>query len=316
MAADANMLRVRARIVKAIRTYFEAEGFLEVETPLRVANPGQELHLDAFAAGQGHDGVDRYLITSPEHHMKRLLGQGHARVFQLARCFRKEEKGPHHQPEFTMIEWYRAGQTLDAVAADAEALLTVAAEAAGKGATLPPRHTTVRELFAAHVGVDLVGDESESVLRQRLWDAGHNVAPGDAWDDLFFRAFLDQVEPVMNPEQPTFVHDWPLPLAALARRKPENPAVAERFELYAAGLELCNAFGELLDADEQRRRFTAELAERGRRQKVVYPIDETLIRALPNIASPAAGAALGLDRLVMWATGAQDIREVVAFPEG
>jgi len=316
MAADAKMLRVRARIVNAIRAYFDSQDFVEVETPVRVANPGQELHLDAFAAGQGDDGSPRYLITSPEHHMKRLLGAGHARVFQLTRCFRKEEKGPHHQPEFTMLEWYRAGQTLDAVAADAQALLSVAAAAAGRA---PPRaslYTTIRQLFAQHVGVDLVGDESESRLRACLEAAGHATVPGDGWDDLFFRVFLDHIEPAMDPEQPTFVFDWPLPLAALARRKPGNPAVAERFELYASGLELCNAFGELLDAEEQRRRFTEELQERGRRQKVVYPIDNALIEALPRIASPAAGAALGVDRLVMWATGARDIREVVAFPEG
>ncbi len=316
MAADAEMLRVRGRIVKAIRTYFDDQDFIEVETPLRVANPGQELHLDAFVAGQGHDGGDRYLITSPEHHMKRLLGAGHRRVFQLARCFRKEEKGPHHQPEFTMLEWYRAGENLDAVAADAEALLSLAAAAAGRALPRASLHTTVRQLFAQHVGVDLVGNESEAQLRDQLESAGHSTAPSDAWDDLFFRAFLDRIEPAMDPEQPTFVFDWPLPLAALARRKPGNSAVAERFELYASGLELCNAFGELLDAEEQRRRFTAELQERERRKKVVYPIDDALIAALPGIAAPAAGAALGVDRLVMWATGARDIREVVAFPEG
>jgi elongation factor P--(R)-beta-lysine ligase len=316
MAADAKMLRVRARIVNAIRAYFDGRDFLEVETPIRVANPGQELHLDAFAAGQGHDGGDRYLITSPEHHMKRMLGAGHTRVFQVTRCFRKEEKGPHHQPEFTMLEWYRAGDTLDAVAADAQALLLVAAAAAGRSPPQDSLHTTVRQLFAQHVGVELVGDEPESQLRSRLETAGHATVPGDGWDDLFFRAFLDRVEPAMDPERPTFVFDWPLPLAALARRKPGNPAVAERFELYAAGLELCNAFGELLDGEEQRRRFTEELQERRRRQKVVYPIDDALIEALPKITAPAAGAALGVDRLVMWATGARDIREVVAFPEG
>jgi len=315
MRSKSDFLRARAAIARAVRAWFESQDYLEVETPTRVRNPGQELHLDAFPAGD-----DRFLITSPEHHMKRLVGQGHHRIFQLARCFRREENGPHHQPEFTMVEWYCAHAELSQMADVCEALVRVAFEAVGGTPPAVAERTTVRQLLKKHTGVDLRGDETKERLvelfrgagllqAQSLWEGREELG----WDDVFFQMFLDRVEPHLGKNHPTFVFDWPLPLAALARRHPANPCVAERFELYAGGLELANAFAELVDPDEQRKRFVAELGERRARGKVVYPLDEDLLNTLTTMPE-TSGVALGFDRLVMLATGADNIADVVTFP--
>jgi elongation factor P--(R)-beta-lysine ligase len=316
VAATRAALEARARIVREIRAYFEAQGFLEVSTPARVRSPGQEVHLDAIAAGQA-DGEGRWLVTSPEYHLKRLVAAGLPRIFEIARCWRADETGPHHRTEFTMLEWYRAGEPLDTLAADCEALVEVAVRGAGadpsaRGLGAPFARTTVRDLFARHAGVALDGDEPASALRARVEEAGVALGTATAWDDIFYQVFLDRIEPVLARSGPTFVFDWPAPLGALARPKPGDPRVVERFELYAGGLELANAFGELTDAAEQRRRFEAEARVRAARGKVVYPIDEALLEALPRMP-PTAGIALGLDRLIMLALGAADISEVLAF---
>jgi elongation factor P--(R)-beta-lysine ligase len=314
MAATRATLEARARILRAVRAWFEGQGFLEVETPARVRSPGQELHLDALPAGAGH-----WLITSPEYHMKRLVADGHARIFEIGKCWRANESGPHHATEFTMIEWYRAGEPLAALARDCEALVETAVRAAGgdpaaMDLAAPFARITVRELFARHAGIDLGGDETAPQLRQAAIGAGVAVGGATNWDDIFYQVFLDRIEPALAAaRRPTFVADWPLPLAALARRKPDDPGIVERFELYARGLELANAFGELTDAAEQRRRFEREAAERSARGKAVYPIDEALLAALPRMP-PTVGIALGFDRLVMLALGAEDIAAVRAFP--
>jgi lysyl-tRNA synthetase class 2 len=325
-ASRLDRLRVRAAVLRAVRGYFEAEGFLEVETPARVRNPGQEFHLVAFPAGQ-----DRFLITSPEHHMKRLVAAGAEKIVQICRCFRAEEAGPLHQPEFTMIEWYRAGSTLGTLMADCEAIVGVAARAAGQGTEVPVpaarglgidhlsvagpfERRSVRELLRLHAGLALRGDESAEQMRRLARDAGCAVDDQAGWDDAFFQVFLDKVEPHLGVARPTFVEQWPTPLAALARREAHDPLTAERFELYAGGLELANAFGELTDPVEQRARFAAELAARGRTGKTVYPMDEKLLRALGQMP-PTAGIALGFDRLVMLVTGAATLAEVQAFPD-
>jgi lysyl-tRNA synthetase class 2 len=308
--------------LRATRAYFDNEGFLEVETPARVPSPGQEVHLDAIAAPDGGDR--RYLITSPEYHMKRLVAAGVARSFQITRAFRGGERGAHHQPEFTIVEWYRADAPLAAIADDCEAIVRAAARAAGPGSPLtrapafaqPFERTTVAALFARHAGIALQGDESAPALAEKARAAGVELGGATAFDDVFFQVFLDRIEPVIGRGRPTFVFDWPLPLAALARRKdrPGQPPVADRFELYADGLELANAFGELTDPAEQRARFVAEAALRAARGKAVYPIDEKLLAALPAMP-PTAGVALGFDRLVMLALGAPEIREVIAFAD-
>ncbi len=319
-------LKTRAEIRKAVGAWFEAQGFLEVETPARVPSPGQEVHLDAIPASEG-----RYLITSPEYHMKRLVAAGLPRIVQFCRCWRGGERGVHHEPEFTMIEWYRAGVELEHIAADCEAIIEVAARAAGTwptvsvpqgrgmpGAQLPVQapfeRLTVRQALARYAGVGLRGDESLQEMRALSESAGCKVGSASGWDDIFFQIFLDKVEPHLGTQRPTFVSDWPLPLAALARPKPHDPLTAERFELYAAGLELANAFGELCDPVEQRARFVAEAEQRRQMGKAVYPIDEKLLAALAHMP-PTCGVAMGFDRLVMLVTGAPSIRQVLAFAD-
>jgi len=312
VVAARETLEARARILRAVRGWFERQGFVEVDTPARVRSPGQEVHLDAVPAGEGH-----WLITSPEYHMKRLVAAGLPRIVQIAKCWRADEFGPHHRCEFTMIEWYRANEPLETLADDCEALLRVAAVAGGRDGAArafeaPFARTTVRELCARHAGIELTGDEDGAALRAKAVAAG--VAPGNAvaWDDIFYQVFLDRIEPRLAAAGPTFVFDWPAPLAALARPKPGDSRVVERFELYAGGLELANAFGELTDPVEQRRRFEEEAAVRAARGKAVYPIDEALLAALPRMP-PTAGIALGFDRLVMLALGVGDIAEVTSF---
>ena len=314
MAASRETLEARARILRAVRAWFEAQGFLEVDTPARVRSPGQEVHLDAVPAGGGH-----WLITSPESHMKRLVAAGLPRIVQIAKCWRDNESGPHHRGEFTMVEWYRANAPLEALADDCEALARVAATAAGRdpaalGLAGPFARTTVRELWARHAGFALGGDEDAAALRAKAAAAGVAVGTAVAWDDIFYQVFLDRIEPTLAAAGPTFVFDWPAPLAALARPKPGDPRVVERFELYAGGLELANAFGELTDPVEQRRRFEEEARIRAARGRAVYPIDEALRAALPRMP-PTAGIALGFDRLVMLVLGLRDIAEVAAFDD-
>ncbi len=314
--------------MRAVRGYFEAQGFLEVETPARVMSPGQELHLEAIPAGGG-----RHLITSPEYHMKRLVAGGLGRIVQFCRCFRADEIGPFHQPEFTMIEWYRAGGTMAELMRDCEAIIEVAARALGTWpkASVPDNRRsaygakvlaldgmferiTVRELFLRHAGVELRGDESEADMRALAVHAGCKVGPAAAWDDVFYQLFLDRIEARLGCQRPTFVLDWPVPLGALARRKSDDPLTVERFELYAGGVELANAFGELTDPVEQRARFVEEAHLRRRRGRGVYPIDEKLLTALGHMPS-TCGIALGFDRLVMLILGASSIRDVLAFAD-
>lgn len=325
LAARRPALLARAAALRAVRAYFDEQGFVEVETPARVASPGQEVHLDAIAAG------GRHLITSPEYHMKRLVAGGLPRIVQICRCFRAEEDGPFHQPEFTMIEWYRAGGTMGELMRDCEAITDAVVRATGCRATVdvpanrrgpdapaqlslaaPFERTTVRDLLHRHAGVVLRGDESHAEMHALALQAGCRVGPDAAWDDVFYQIFLDRIEGHLGQLRPVFVSDWPRPLGALARVKPDDPLTVERFELYAGGLELANAFGELTDADEQRRRFQAERETRRERGKAVYPIDDKLLAALPHLP-PTCGIALGFDRLMMLVLGAPEIRDVMAF---
>jgi len=315
MPATPAVLETRARIRRAVRDWFDGQGFVEVETPARVRSPGQEVHLDAVPAGRA-GGEARWLITSPEYHLKKLVAAGMPRVYELGRCWRDHESGPHHATEFTMLEWYRAGAPLEALADDCEALVRLAFRAAGREPPppldAPFTRTTVRDLFADFAGIELAGDEDVATLRAKAEAAGVSPGSATAWDDVFFQVFLDRIEPALAAEGATFVFDWPAPLGALARPHPRDHRLVERFELYANGLELANAFGELTDPVEQRRRFAEEARIRAERGRAVYPIDEALLAALPRMP-PTAGIALGFDRLVMLALGASRIDEVLAF---
>jgi lysyl-tRNA synthetase class 2 len=292
------LLRERARTVRAIRAFFDSRDFLEVETPLLVPSPGMDLHLDAFSAG------DRYLITSPEYQMKRLLADGHDRIYQVCRCFRRGELGSLHNPEFTMVEWYRAPAGVEAVMADTEQLVSAVSGGTftfGKrtvDARPPFVRLSVVEAFARHAGVG-----EADVLAWAATD-----------EDRYFRTWVERVEPrLAELDRAVFVVDYPSSQASLARRKPSDERYCERFELYVAGVELCNGFGELTDAREQRERFERDQRERAARNLAVYPIDEKLMAALERGLPACAGNALGVDRLVALACGVTDIRSVLAF---
>ena len=312
-------LVARARALAALRELFAARDFVEVETPLLVPSPGLEVHLTALPAADG------WLITSPEYQMKRLLAGGLERIYQVCRCFRAEEEGVHHQREFTMLEWYRAWADLDAIIDDTEALVAHVARAVRGAAvvhvggraidvTPPWPRITVSEAMRRYAGVEVDGDVPSGELAARVQAAGIELHGARAWDDVFFTAFLERVEPALAAmDRPVLVTEWPTPLGALARRKPGDPAVCERFEAYIGGVELANAFGELTDPVEQRARFEGDLAARRERGRPLYPIDEKLIAALDEGVPPCAGIALGVDRLIMLALGARSIGDVMAF---
>jgi lysyl-tRNA synthetase class 2 len=312
-------LTARARALAEVRAFFAERGFLEVETPLLVPSPGLEIHLDAIAAGDG------WLITSPEYQMKRLLAAGMPRIYQVCKCFRGNERGPHHAGEFTMIEWYRGWDSLEAIIADTEQLVArVVTALRGRPEALvgdraidvtPPwPRLTVRAAMARWAGVAVAGDEPAEALAAKVRAAGIPVADGAAWDDAFFAAFLARVDPAIAAlDHPVILCDWPAPLAALARRRDDDPRTALRFEAYLGGLELANAFDELTDAVEQRARLEEDQRARARAGRPVYPLDEKFLAALAEGIPPSAGIALGFDRLVMLATGSRDIAEVLTF---
>jgi lysyl-tRNA synthetase class 2 len=296
-------LQARARAIAAVRDVFLREHFLEVETPLRVPAPGVDLHLDAIPARGG------YLITSPELHMKRLLAAGFPRVFQLARASRLDELGRLHEPEFSMLEWYRAFAELPQMLADTEELVRSVAErvsgraqlygAAGQVYDLerPFQRITVREAFRQHAGI------ADAV------DLAHTD------EARYFELLVSLVEPGLAREPaPLFLWKYPANQASLARLSAEDPSVAERFELYVGGVELCNGFDELTDPSEQRRRFELDAARRASEGRVTYAIDERFLAGLSAGMPRAVGNALGFDRLLMLATGAPELADVIAFP--
>jgi len=295
-------LSERAHVLSTVRSFFDARGFLEVETPVMVRSPGLDMALDAFAVA-GTDAEPCWLITSPEYHMKRLLAEGWPRIYQIVRCFRRGEVGAMHNPEFTMLEWYRKRATMLDVARDTEQL--VAAVTGGYvqlgdriiDVRPPVERLTVCEAFARFAGFSR--DET-------LFAAANDP-------DRYFRAMVDLVEPALARfEHAVFLVDYPASQASLARKKPDDPELAERFELYVAGVELCNGFGELVDPVEQRTRFEHDQAQRRARGMPVYPIDERLLEALAFLP-PSGGNALGLDRLAALACGTTEIAEVIAF---
>jgi lysyl-tRNA synthetase class 2 len=324
-----DMARARARLQALVREFLTTRGFEEVETPSLVPAAGMEPHIDAFQCRFVPEGGGTarplWLHTSPEYAMKRLLADGFPRIFQLAHVFRNGEISATHNPEFTMLEIYRAGTDYHGIMADLEELVAHCArelcggtDVRGGGRDLdmraPFERLTVADAFA-RIGIDLAacGGDVEA-LRGQVVASG--LSPGgstDGYDDLFFRVFLERIEPRLGGRRPVYVFDWPAPMAALARLKAADPRWAERFELYAGGLELANGFSELTDPVEQRERFERELRMRAAAGRAVYPIDERFLDALGRMP-PAGGVALGLDRLLMLLTGAETIEEVLLFP--
>jgi elongation factor P--(R)-beta-lysine ligase len=321
-------LDVRARVVAAVRAFFAAHDFVEVETPALQVSPGLEPHLAAFSTElvePGEGSRARHLHTSPEFAMKKLLVGGVPRLFQLARVFRNGERGRTHHPEFTMLEWYRAGATYRDLMDDCEALLREATpryrwQGQEADPSAPWLRLTVAEAFERWAGIDLLATapDPEHPNLSRLADAARplGIAPhdGDTWEDLFFRIFLERIEPELGVSAPAILYDYPVSMAALARPKKDDPRLAERFELYVCGLELANAFGELTDAAEQRRRFARDRAAKEARYGFSYPVDEDFLAALAFGMPESAGIALGIDRLVMLAAGADRIEDVLWAP--
>ena len=320
-------LLARGGIKAALRRWFEAQGFIEVDTAILQTSPGNETHLHAFeTALTAPDGSQNplYLHTSPEFACKKLLAAGETRLFTFAPVFRNRERGQRHHPEFTMLEWYRAHESYETLMDDCAALLKVTAEAAGAtrfthrgisiDASLPPDRISVAEAFTSMAGIDLLAAlDNRDALAAAACEAGIRVAADDTWADIFSRVIVERIEPRLGQMRPTILDAYPVSEAALARPKPEDPRVAERFELYACGVELANAFGELTDPAEQRHRFETAMAEKARIYGERYPIDEDFLAALEHMP-PASGIALGFDRLVMLATGATDIEQVLWTP--
>ncbi len=319
-------LLARNRIKAAFRAWFEERQFTEVEAAAMQVSPGNEAHLHAFstqAVSADASARTLYLHTSPEFAAKKLLAAGETRIFDFARVWRNRERGALHSPEFTMLEWYRAGEPYETLMEDCAALLALAATTAGaaqfawRGATadphLPPERLTVAQACQRHAGIDILALEDRDALAGALVAAGIRVAEDDTWGDLFSRLLVEKVEPHLGHGRATILCEYPISQAALARPAAHDPRVAERFELYVCGVELANCFGELTDAAEQRRRFEAEMEEKARLYGERYPIDEDLLKALA-IMPAASGAALGFDRLVMLAAGATHIDQVLWTP--
>ncbi|MGD9814616.1 MAG: EF-P lysine aminoacylase EpmA [Hyphomonadaceae bacterium] len=288
-------LEARAAILRAVREWFWAQGFTEAEPDMLTLSPGAETHIDAFEVGE------RYLHTSPEFAMKKLLAAGERKLFFLGKTWRRGETGPLHAPEFTMIEWYRAGAPYEQVMDDCVEIVRVAARAAG-AAALRWRERSCDPFTAAE----------RLTVRDAFAQLCPTPMPADS--DAFSAALVQHVEPHLGDGALTLLTEYPLSEAALARRSPRDPSVAERFELYACGVELANGFGELIDPKEQRDRLVAAMDEKARRYGARWPVDEDFLAALAHMPS-ASGVAMGFDRVVMLATGARHIDDVLWTPQ-
>ena len=313
-------LRRRAALTKATRAFFMNHGYMEVETPYAVRAPGEEVHLRAFATRRDHpDGSSEplWMHTSPEFAMKRLLVGGSGPIFQLARVWRNGEASATHAPEFTMLEWYRPGAGMDDLIAETMALLraVLPEQVSVRGvATSLERfeRLTVAEAFDRYVGADVLGTEGDAAALAA--QASVRLREGETWEDLFFRLLLDRIESQLGRAHPTFLTHWPVAQAALARRDPSDPRVAEQFELFVCGIELANAFVELTDPVEQRERFVADRARRHALYGPDWELDEDFLAALAEGMPPSAGIAMGFDRLAMIASGADRIGQVLWLP--
>jgi lysyl-tRNA synthetase class 2 len=298
-------LRERARVRAAVRRFFDARDFVEVETPAIVPSPGLDLHLDAYEVGERDGRASRWLSTSPEYQMKRLLAEGYSHIYQLAPCFRRDESGSHHNPQFTMLEWYRASADVEDVIGDTEQLLAEVTRGEVRlgprtlGVLPPIERLPVCEAFARFAG----------------WTAERTLEAAANDEDSYFRAFVENVEPALDRlDRPVWLVDYPASQASLARLKPNDRRFADRFELYLGGVELCNGFVELVDPVEQQARLVSDQERRRARGLPVYPIDRRFLDALAHMPA-SVGNALGFDRLVALACGTTHIESVMAFTD-
>ncbi len=321
-------LLMRSKLLAALRAFFAGRDFVEVETPALQVSPGMEPHIGALATELAEPfGSARhplYLHTSPEFAMKKLLAAGEQRIYQIAHCWRDGERSPLHHPEFTMLEWYRAGETYEALMADCAALLAAAAWGVDEhrlrrgelqcNPFAAPARVTVAEAFIRHAGIDLLAVlDARDALAAELRRIGLHAGETDTWEDLFHRVMLERIEPQLGVGAPTILCDYPLALAVNAKPSERDPRLAQRFELYVCGVELANGCTELTDAAEQRRRFAVDADLKERLYGVRVPIDEDFLAALAAMP-PAAGIALGFDRLAMLTAGAERIDDVLWLP--
>ena len=320
-------LRRRAQLIRSVRTYFDQADFIEVDTPIALTAPAPELHIEApeVTFNLLEAPQRRFLQTSPELPMKRLLSLGLPRIYQIASVFRDGDYSPCHRPEFRMLEWYRRDASWETLFTDCEGLMRTLAQLLCDGPLVkyqgteinlaPPfRRVTVEEAFVEHAGFSILNSLTLPTLQRELTKLNLAFGGDDRWDDLFHRVFLSLVEPrLLDHPRPLFLTQYPAPLGALARLSPEDPRVAERVELYCGGMELANGFGELTSPTEQRSRFEAERQKRRDAGSVDYPLDERFLDGLTRLP-PSAGMALGIDRLVMLFLDLPTIEESGSLP--
>ena len=314
--------KARQTMYAALRAFFDSQGYLEIETPQLVPTPGMEVHIDPFEThflpqtDVGH-ARSLYLHTSPEYAMKRLLADGSGPLFQIARVFRNGEVSAHHNPEFTLLEFYRPNADYTAIMADLEQALAAVETAVNPTGRMfsktPYERLTARDAVLRETGIDIRVHSTFSSLKDAAEKAGIRVGGASSFDDVFFHLFLQKVEGKLGLERPTFLTEYPASMAALAKLKDADPTVAERVELYAQGVELGNGFSELTDSAEQRRRLLDEQAQRRAQNRPAFALDEAFLAALPMMP-PSAGIAVGLDRVLMLMTGRRTLAEVLLFP--
>ena len=324
-ASRMEFIQTRYKIIHGLRKWFDQQKFIETETPLLVSAPSPEVQLFPVKTDKG------YLITSPEYQMKRLLVGGFDKIFQITRCFRDQENSPQHNPEFTMLEWYRTYEPLEKLMTDIEQLVlhisdSIKSNLLSKKIPIPPwQRISVSSLFKKHFGIKLDGYETANELRRKAEQSGYEKLFHDlpdtskltdslAYEQTFFRLWNYIQGRFTNPN-PVFVFDWPMPLASLAKKNSINPEFAERVELYVNCMELANGFAELTDPIEHRRRFEQDLENRKSEGRESVPLDNKFLKSLEQGLPECSGMALGIDRLIMWLCGSENIKDVICFTE-
>lgn len=319
IATHKNTLEERARIIRAIRYFFWQNDFLDVETPLLLARPGQEPYLSPMKVifhNEKSETFTGYLHTSPEYALKKMLGAGFEKIFSITKTFRDYESfGGTHNPEFTMIEWYRAHEPFESLMDDCEALWKYVANTIGKKekASMVWERLHMNDAWERYAHASLHEHLTHEAMSALCQKKGYPVRDTDMYDDLFFKIFLNEIEPHLGEHGATILHHYPLSMAALARVSQSDSRYAERFELYIQGVEIANAFGELTDPHEQRRRLEEEQTFRKATGKEVFPIDDEFIDALRTMP-PSSGIALGVDRFIQLLLDKKNINEVLALP--